>query len=619
MGRFEKKKSVKSVHRDYKADLNKKEPKGYTVFLTKLNKPVVLWSCVFVLLFFYLQKQLAFHFYYIEQEQIFLWSSTYFSSFVAKPAGLVQWLTEFCIQYFIKPYFGALITSALLTTIGVFTAEIIKRVAHTANLSVLGLLPIVFLLYMHFDLNYSYKGTVAYLLMLLVMYGYFYTTHFIVRVSYVTVFGTLLFWLAGPVAFLFTGCVLLWEIANRFSKAYIFILPILLIIVLAFWGVHASLVGDYRFLILPDGYYGYRLHPDKVIYLSWISLPVILLFCRLLRDRKPVEMKQRYVESLLQLLFVIALFWFGIDKFTDRSYDKYKELNYYVNTEQWNKIIEQSRGEISNYLYLSLLNMALVEKGELAENMFSFDQRGVQGLNVQWNQMPHISALQSNIYFSIGYIAYAQRMAFEANASMKNSNVAMLKRLVQTNLIYGAYPIAEKYIDLLMQTKYYKEWAREHRRFLWNDDAVEKDLLLGIKRKCIPESNSLVDLQRLHIDLEYIAEQNPAHKASFQFVGAMYLLSKEVALFKELLEKYYGTAVLPTLPKSYQEAVIIMAEHDPSYWEQFNVSASIIQRYNEFRRQVLANRGNAAALPGLLKASFGDTYWYYYMFMNRTE
>ena len=610
---------INRIHRYHLKTLTVKEQGKYAALLAKLNTPLVFWLCVFVLLFFYLQKQLAFHFFYIEQKQLFLWSSAYFSSLIIKPAGLVQWLTGFCVQYFIKPYLGALIISALLTTIGILTAGIIKRIDRKANLFILSLLPIVLLLYMHFDMNYSYEGTIAYLLMMLVLYGYFYIGNLLYRIIYVSVFGVLLFWWAGSTAVLFTICVLLWEMANRISRAYIFILPLLLVIILAFFGGYSSWVGGYRLLFLPDGYYTYPLRPGMTIYLSWIIIPVLLLLCRFLRERKPVNQKRKYAELLFQMLFVTVLFWYSINKFTDRSFNLFHELNYYNRTEQWDKIIKRSNGEISNYLYLSLVNMALTEKGELAEKMFSFTQRGIDGLNVPWNRMPYISALQSDVYFSMGHIALAQQMAFEANVSMQNSSVAMIKRLVQTNLIYGAYPVAEKYIDLLMQTKYHKEWAREHRQFLWNDDAIEKDFLLGIKRKCIPYTNSLVKANTLHIELEDIAKQNPLHKASIQYLGALHLLSKNVSFFKNLLETHYGTDVLPTLPKSYQEAILIIWEQEPAYWEHYSVSASVIQRYNEYKNIVLTNRGNTAGLPNLLKRSFGDTYWFYYMFVNKAE
>jgi hypothetical protein len=191
----------------------------------------------------------------------------------------------------------------------------------------------------------------------------------------------------------------------------------------------------------------------------------------------------------------------------------------------------------------------------------------------------------------------------------------MLQRLVQTNLLYGAYPIAEKYLDMLEQTKYYKEWARDHRRYLWNDEAIANDSLLNIKRNCILKSNLLSESLGLPEDLERIARQNPAHQASLHYASAFYLLSKELLLFQELVEEFYGTDALPVLPQSFQEAIIILSEQDPAYWERFAIPASVIQRFNEFKRQILANQNNSAALPALLKRSFGDTYWYYYMFI----
>ena len=615
MRKYKKKTAKRTAQGNYETAFRKNEQKWYLVLFTQLNTPAIFWLSIFLLLFFYLHKQLAFHFYYIEQEQLFLWNYAYFSSLLMEPAGLTRFLTEFCVQYFIHPYCGALIMSTLFTLIGMLTAGIIRRIAPTANLFLLSLLPIILLLYIHFDVNYYYRGTMAYLLMLLVLYGYFFITHIAVRLMYVTVFGVLLFWCAGAVAFLFVVCVFLWELLNRFSRAYGFILPLLLVIGLAFGAIYTSLVGDYRFLFLPDGYFTYRLRPGIAIYFAWIFLPVLLIICRFLRSRQYVKGGRKYIEIVLQFLVVVVVFHFGMNRFANRNSDFYKELDYYMRTEQWDKIIERSSGDLRNYLYKCCLNVALAEKGELAEQMFSFDQQGLQSIYVSWNRVPHISVLLTDIYFSMGHIAMAQRMAFEANESMPNAGGSrMLKRLVQTNLIYGTYPIAEKYIDLLEQTTYYKEWAREHRRFLWNDEAIANDSLLNIKRSCILRPNTLSELHGLHVDLEYIARQNPDHQASIQYAGAIYLLSKELSFFQEFLENHYGTEALPALPKSFQEAVIILYEQDPSFWDDYAISESVIQSFNDFRRQVSANRNNTAALPGLMKKNFGDTYWYYYMF-----
>jgi hypothetical protein len=346
--------------------------------------------------------------------------------------------------------------SALFTIIGMLTAGIIRRIAPAANLFILSLLPIILLLYMHFDVNYFYRGTMAYLLMLSVLYGYFFITHIGVRFIYVTVFGVCLFWTAGPVSFLFVLCVFLWELLSRFSRAYGFILPILIITGLAFWGIHASVVGDYRFQFLPDGYFTNRLRPGMAIYFSWLFLPLLLLLCRFMRNRQTIRGGRKLLELFILLLVVALSFRFGISRFANRNSDFYKELDYYMRTEQWDKIIERCTGDLRNYLYKCCLNVALAEKGELSEQMFTFDQTGLQSIYVPWNKVPHVSVLLSDIYFSMGHIAMAQRMAFEANESISTSGGSrMMKRLVQTNLLYGAYPVAEKYIDLLEQTRFY--------------------------------------------------------------------------------------------------------------------------------------------------------------------
>jgi len=605
----------KSAQGDYESAFKKEERKWYKVLAGKLNTPFAFWLCVFGVLFFYLQRQLFFHFYYIEQEQLFLWNNAYLAEVIMEPAGLARLLTEFCVQYFIQPYYGALIMSALFTIIGMLTAGIIKRIARNANLFIFSLLPIVLLLFVHFDTNYFYRGTMAYLLMLLVLYGYCWITNLSLRIFYVTVMGALLLWGAGGVAFLFVVCVFLWELINRFTRAYVFLLPLLVVTGLALWSVYASIIGEYRYIFLPDGYFTYRLRPGVSIYLAWIYLPLLLIVCRLMRNRQIIKRGRKLIELSFQLLLIVVIFWFGMDKFANRNSDFYKELDYYMRNGQWDTIIERCSGEMKNYLYKCCLNVALAEKGELADRMFTFDQQGLQSIIVPWNRVPHISVLLSDIYFSMGHMAMAQRMAFESYESISIAGgPRMLKRLIQTNLIYGAFPVAEKYLDLLDQTIYYKDWVREHRRFLWNDEAIENDSLLGIKRKCIPQINMLSELQGLYIDLEIIAQQNPEHKASIHYAGAFYLLSKELIMLEELISKNYRTAVLPTLPESFQEAIVILSEQDPSYLERYDISEPVINRYNEFRRQFLSNRNNSAMLPGLMKNSFGNTYWYYYMF-----
>ena len=93
----------------------------------------------------------------------------------------------------------------------------------------------------------------------------------------------------------------------------------------------------------------------------------------------------------------------------------------------------------------------------------------------------------------------------------------------------------------------------------------------------------------------------------------MYLLAKDLEGFKALVEKYYGTEFLPALPVHFQEAVIVMSEKEPDYWKRFNISETTATRFADYKKQVLANRNNSA-IAGLLNRSYGNTYWFYFMF-----
>ncbi|MDH6356764.1 DUF6057 family protein [Parabacteroides sp. PF5-9] len=87
-----------------------------------------------------------------------------------------------------------------------------------------------------------------------------------------------------------------------------------------------------------------------------------------------------------------------------------------------------------------------------------------------------------------------------------------------------------------------------------------------------------------------------------------------MAAFRQMIETYYGTDALSTLPYSFQEAVILLEDRNPDYWKRFNVSQTVIDRFTGYGRIVMQNRNNAQQLPELLKPGYGNSYWYYYIY-----
>ena len=579
-------------------------------------KLVAFWLIVFGALFTFLQTSFQYHFYYIEQSQLFLFSEAYIGNKLVLPGGFSMLVAEFLVQFFIRPYIGPLVTAALLTGVGICTAGIVKRIAPASGLFILYVLPVLALLFMHFDFNYRVQGTVCYLMMMALLCGYMRIRNDLFRLFAGCVLVPVLFWLAGSIAVLFAGMACLFEGLQKTPKWYISLIGVAEVLLMGIGTVYFSLMGEYRWVFGPDLYYHYTLHPKEIIYYSWICLPLVFLVAFFLRNRKGLSGKKLFagISCVVQLAMIGIVLWWGIPKYSDAKTLRLKKLDYFARTEQWDKTIEECKGKLTNFLYMCHLNMALANKGELSDKMFNFDQRGPQGLLVQWNKSENISCMLSDIYFTMGATASSQEMAFEGYVSaMEDGNPRMLKRLVQTNLIYGTYPIAEKYISILEKTYAYRDWAESQRKYLYNDQAVESDPVLGTRRRMLPDRNSLAMIDGLTGDLELFLEKGPANSAALQYLGAMYLLAKNLAGFKVLMEKYYGTEFLPALPVHFQEAVIVMSEKEPDYWKRFNISETIVARFADYKKQVLANRNNSA-LAGLLNRSYGNTYWFYFMF-----
>ncbi|MDR2388497.1 MAG: DUF6057 family protein [Tannerellaceae bacterium] len=601
-------------------------------------KTLLLPLAVYGLLFAFLQIRNAYHYYFVEQNQLFQNTLPYVAEHLWQPGGLARLASEFLTQFFLLPYAGAGITAALLVGVGWVVGGAMRRIAPRGNLALLCWLPAMMLMFAHFDFNYPALGTVAFLMAGSVFYLVLGVGDPRRRLAGHFLAVPLLFFLAGPVFLLYAlwamiaSCTQGTHRTHRTLKGKDKGKDKEVLFLLLLWGgipgetmlmgllsVSLASFGEYRHVFLPDGYYHLSLFPRSAIYFSWIASLLLLLWACFLRRRreKGGKERRRWPGMVAQGVLLAALCLWGLPKYDDRQSYLMKELDYYCRTEQWDRIPERCRGTLTNYLYISYLNLALLQKGELGDRMFAYDQRGPQGLLVDWNKTASVSILLNDIYFAVNATALSQEMAFEAYlASMGEGNPRALKRLVQTNLIYGAYPVAEKYISILEHTFCYREWARAHRRFLYNDAEVAKDSLLGNKRRSLMPSASLSLIDGLEAELQGIAACNPSDPSAITYSGCFYLLEKNLEGFRAFLETYYATPVLPSLAVAFQEAVIILSEQDPDCLQRFEVSEAVIRRFADYKRQVVeGNRsGNAQALPSLMRRSFGDTYWFYFMF-----
>lgn len=89
---------------------------------------VALHVIVFVFLFIFLRIFSEYHFYCVEQNQLFQLTPIFIIDKLMQPGGLAMVLSGCLVQFFILPNVGAMITAALLTSLGALFWVILKRI-----------------------------------------------------------------------------------------------------------------------------------------------------------------------------------------------------------------------------------------------------------------------------------------------------------------------------------------------------------------------------------------------------------------------------------------------------------------------------------------------------------
>ena len=497
--------------------------------IPKTLRPYIAWALIFLISTTSLYLGGAYNFCYQEQWQTFIYNSSYLTDTLLQPGGLVQLAAAFLIQFFIHPLTGILITAALLSTVFTCTAYLLSRWIGNNHLAPAALFPVIALGFLHYNTNYLYAGSIAFLLMLIVLAIHLRIQSYTVRWVYSLVCTMLLFIAAGPITTLYILLVCIIEAFHSPKKGLAYLPLIGVVFLMAQCSLWWGYFGEWKHALCPDGYFTLRLQAGSIIYLPWaITLGVFLIagIYRLFRKQSQSASK---ILWAIQCIAAGLFLYQGGSQYLSAENETFKELNYHIRHEQWDEIISLDKEKrMINVLHQNCLNLAFAEKGCLMQELGRQPNIGLHSLFIGGNKTPYISGLLNDIYYSMGHMAFSRRYAFEANESMGGYSPKLLKRLVQTSLVYGNYKLALKYIQILEQTLFYQEWAKAHRAFLYNDSLLEADPILGPKRRCIFPDNRFAGSLGLDKDLEEILKQNPTHTSTEQYLKAIELFTGKI-------------------------------------------------------------------------------------------
>lgn len=478
---------------------------------------------------------------YHEQNQLFLFTADYFLADVSVPSGLADYIGEFITQFFYLRWAGALLLVVLFALLQWLTWKLLSW--HDDSAYVISFIPSLLLIWHLGDINVLMSYFIALIFVVL-------TTSLMKNKSPLSdlIVIPLLYWAAGPLAWVYVlvrcltcGYKHLWTmlyLPGIQGAAYL--------LFLSQWPFQMVMTGL--------NYYRIPLQLPLLQVIIPISVTGIVAWSLLTKKRSLNNKPVLVVQLLTVILLAVGAATKGFDA------DIYELLwqDEMVRKAQWNKIIERAeKHQLKTAFSSQCVNLSLAMTGQLPYRMFTFHQSGPDAL-----LMPMVRDNTSNLptaeaFYQLGMVNSALRYMFDMQQSILNFKKSgrFTKRIAECYIINGNYEAADKHIELLRHTFFYRAWAKRASACLYDDKRVEAHRVWGRLRQWRYTEQFLYNYEEKDKMLGLLFLNNKENKMALAYFMGQMLLDGNIQGFMDYMPwvKQYGGHI--GMPAGYADAV----------------------------------------------------------------
>ena len=563
-----------------------------------------------------------------EQYQMFLFDTGYFLERIVLPGGLADYISEFLVQFYYMPVLGGAIIALLLMGIQVAVWGLMKQYGarHDFPGYLLSFLPSIALWCAMGDQNVLLSFVVALLGALVIGWIHNRFHNRLVKVVFELVSTALVYWLLGPVVFLYAALMIGDTLKNAKQKGNVFsgigYSAVILILTIA-WILLTTQTLQYPLYRIFAGLNYYR-YPGAVSPLPFVVMvwAVVIPFLGMIPcHRKSLQkLQQSKVVIVLSYVLMIVASWFGIKaSFDEMTYDLI-DYDFLVRTEQWDKIIEKAEKKpATTPLSVSCVNLALSQKGMLADRLFEFYQNGGEGLFPTFTRDMISPVSTAEIFFRLGMVNDAERYMFEAQEAIPNyrKSARLTRRIIECEIINGNYQVAAKLLRRLQKTLFYSNWANQMMALLGNEKAINQHPIYGKLRKYREKKQDFLFSDREMDQMLGLLFLNDNHnRMAYEYLMCYELLQRDMEKFMQYypLGRFVG---YDHIPRTFQEILIgnWMKTHSDPRTIPYSVDAQNVNNTLNFIQLYMQNPKN----PQLGQQPYVSNAWYYVVVQGADE
>ncbi len=305
------------------------------------------------------------------------------------------------------------------------------------------------------------------------------------------------------------------------------------------------------------------------------------------------------------LIFLSSAITAYSNSFRDVNFLNSLRMKHAAEAGEWEQILQIARdGEQEpTRIQVCLTRLALFKTGRMGDELFTYPEGSAQ-YNATQNQWLRLM-VGPLLYYHYGKLGFAYRWAMEDMVEY-GERPAYLRYLYSVAKLNGEDALAKRYERSLARTLFYKDIDKNKEQ-----EISEISPLLNYTDQ-LDGDNGLVEFYLLHSFT--LSEGGSREMVELSLMDG--LITKNLTGFWPRF-----MALLPTwkghIPAHYQEAALMMAQlQGNSPLSDFSVIDPTIQQRFQRLVETSARMGDNTANATALRPEYGNTYWYYYFFVE---
>ena len=567
-------------------------------------------------------------------QELSLWLPTkvYFDERMLVPGGLMSYIACFLTQFFYYPMLGSLIYVALLFVVQWLTIKVFRIPARHALLALIpGALIVCCSMeagYWIFQIKtqgYFFSMLVGFLFALSVMRLYQLVKgwwRYVVVVA-IAAMGYPFF---GFYASLALVGIALWTLReNKEGRGMVALLCVAAAVTTPI--LYYSVYEQTRFVdMFTVGMPAFEFSKRDVFtwtpYVLLYLFPLVMPFVPLKRNEEGVAKKALLIENMALMALIVALglvFWYR-----DPNFRAEIKMNHAMERLEWRKALDIAKAQKQTPTRLIVLNknLALLKLGKAGDEMFHYLDGGEAPDSPLQIRLMQVGGKM--LYYHYARMNFCYRWCLE-DAVEYGWKVDYLKYMVRTSLISGEPALAQKYINTLKKTLFYRGWAEKYEKMVGDPSLIAKDremasiLPLYQYEDQLDGDNSLVEIYLLN----YFAHSySDLSTPMFDEAALMCALTlKDIPTFWNCFFRYANSHKTDRMPTHYQEAALLYGNLEKNVdISKMPFDKTVKMRFQDFMRfaqkHAVENVERDPEAKKLFYDRYGNTFWYFYFFIR---